>query len=111
MLADGGFSDFQILKGVWLGRAFFSFHMGDAISVCPFYFSRADITPSEYVPFWWAFYPPPTDKLRRVYHLGYRDALTWLQLHGQIPYGGSPPPPPPVRCSRNAYVCIGTCMQ
>lgn len=61
--------------------------MSDAISVCPFYFSRADITPSEYVPFWWAFYPPPTEKLRKVYHLGYRDALTWLAENNQIPYG------------------------
>ena len=37
------------MQGMFLGRAFFSFHLGDAISVCPFYASRADITPSEFV--------------------------------------------------------------
>lgn len=75
-------------QGMFLGRSFFSFHMGDAISVCPFYCSRADIAPSEYVPIHWAFYPPKDpEQLRRVYDLGYRDTLTWLKKHGQIPYG------------------------
>ena len=76
---------------MFLGRSFFSFHMGDAISVCPFYCSRADIAPSEYVPLHWAFYPPKDpEQLRRVYDLGYRDTLTWLKKHGQIPYGAQP---------------------
>ena len=79
-------------QGMFLGRSFFSFHMGDAISVCPFYCSRADIAPSEYVPLHWAFYPPKDpEQLRRVYDLGYRDTLNWLKKHGQIPYGAQLP--------------------
>ena len=74
--------------------------MGDAISVCPFYFSRADITPSEYVPFWWAFFPPPREKLRKVYELGYRDALNWLKEHQQVPLGELP------LCQPWHYLCI-----
>ena len=62
-------------------------HMEDAITVCPFYVSRADIKPSQYIPMWWALYPPEPSELDRVYHLGYKDALNWLNANGRIPYG------------------------
>lgn len=32
-------------------------------------------------------YPPVPAKLREVYELGYRDALSWLAKNGRIPYG------------------------
>ena len=99
---------------MFLGRSFFSFHMGDAISVCPFYFSRADITPSEYVPLHWAFYPPKDpEQLRRVYDLGYRDTLTWLKKNGQIPYGAHglcklPPFSPECLLLPGHHLCTGS---
>ncbi|KAK9806909.1 hypothetical protein WJX72_007180 [[Myrmecia] bisecta] len=80
---DGGVSDFQLIKGMLLGRSFFSLHTEDAVSVCPFYTSRADIKPSEYVPMWWALYPPSPDKLKHVYELGYKDAKAWIRAHGR----------------------------
>ncbi|KAK9819058.1 hypothetical protein WJX81_001935 [Elliptochloris bilobata] len=88
---DGGYSDFQLIKGALLGRSFFSFHkMEDAVSVTPFYMSRADIKPSKYIPFWWCVLPPAPDKLRGLYKLGYRDAVMWLSQNSRIPYGVMP---------------------
>eukprot|EP00884_Botryococcus_braunii_P000258 jgi/Botrbrau1/10232/Bobra.0362s0021.1 len=84
---DGCISDFQLLKGVFLGRSFFTLHMQDAISVSPFYMSRADIKPSRFVPPWWCALPPRPERLQELYDLGYRDCLTWLQKNGRIPYG------------------------
>ena len=69
----------------------------DAVSVCPFYFSRADLAPSRFVPPWWSALPPPPAKLRAVCDLGYRDAARWLHAAGRLPTEltpeqvGSPP--------------------
>jgi len=38
----------------------------------PFWFSRADIRPSQYVPFWWALYPPRVEDFEWVFELGVR---------------------------------------
>ena len=38
-------------------------------SVCPFYSSRADIVPSQYVNPTWAAYPPEPEKLGELYEL------------------------------------------
>lgn len=67
------------------------------MSVCPFYFSRADLAPSRFVPPWWSALPPPPAKLRAVCDLGYRDAARWLHAAGRLPTEltpeqvGSPP--------------------
>eukprot|EP00891_Asterochloris_glomerata_P002948 jgi/Astpho2/2948/fgenesh1_pg.00050_%23_180_t len=84
---DGCFSDFDLIKGVLAGRRFLTMHNEQGISVCPFTMSRADITPSHWIPPWWAAYPPAPEKLREVYQLGYRDAVTWLQTNGHLNLG------------------------
>ena len=90
---DGAVSDIKLLRGVLLGRRFTSLHQDDAVSVCPFYFARADVTPSRFVPPWWSAVPPPPAKLRALFDLGYRDAVRWLAAAGRLP---SEPPPGPV---------------
>ena len=37
-----------------VGGNFLTMHNEDAISVCPFYMSRADIKPSRWIPPWYA---------------------------------------------------------
>jgi len=59
------------------------------ISVTPFWFSRADIKPSQYIPLWWALYPPRVEDFEWVYHLGCHDGKVWSMqqqesLDGQI---------------------------
>eukprot|EP00960_Hanusia_phi_P054323 762619-Hanusia_phi.AAC.2 len=53
------------------------------ITVTPFWFSRADIKPSQYVPIWWALYPPRVEDFEWVYHLGYQDGMKWSMQHIQ----------------------------
>jgi hypothetical protein len=88
---DGVYTDSQLVSSILLGRSFFTLHLEDAISVCPFYSSRADIVPSRYVPPTWAAYPPEPEKLGELYELGYRDALAWLLKNGKVPYGVANP--------------------
>ena len=40
-------------------------------AVCPFYSSRADIRPSEYVNPLWAVLPPDDQQLDKLFQLGY----------------------------------------
>ena len=40
------------LQGVLAGRRFLTMHNEQGISVCPFTMSRADITPSRWIPPW-----------------------------------------------------------
>eukprot|EP00193_Tetraselmis_chui_P018768 CAMPEP_0177774544 /NCGR_PEP_ID=MMETSP0491_2-20121128/13567_1 /TAXON_ID=63592 /ORGANISM="Tetraselmis chuii, Strain PLY429" /LENGTH=445 /DNA_ID=CAMNT_0019292937 /DNA_START=111 /DNA_END=1448 /DNA_ORIENTATION=+ len=75
---DGGVSDFQLIRALLLGSSYFTYHDDASVTVCPFYCSRADIRPSEYVPVWWAFFPPSPEDLWRVYELGQRDAMAWV---------------------------------
>lgn len=84
---DGVYTDSQLISSILLGRSFFTLHAEDAISVCPFYSSRADIRPSRYVNPMWAVYPPPSDQLADLYELGYKDALEWLLQNGKVPLG------------------------
>ncbi|KAL0051560.1 hypothetical protein WJX82_009808 [Trebouxia sp. C0006] len=81
---DGAFSDFQILKAMLVGGNFLTMHNEDAISVCPFYMSRADIKPSKWIPPWWAAYPPTPDKLDMLFALGFTDTLTWLKDNDKL---------------------------
>jgi hypothetical protein len=68
---DGGLSDFQPIVD------------SATVTVSPFYFSRADIKPSRYVPLWWALLPPnDDDTIDWLYHLGWTDGLSWLQKQG-----------------------------
>lgn len=71
---DGGLSCFQPLVQ---GKK--------NVTVSPFYFSRADIKPSKYLPVWWAIYPPRVEDFEWVFDLGYNDAHEWIerQLVGQ----------------------------
>ena len=59
----------------------------DAVSVSPFYMSRADIKPSRYIPPWWAAIPPEPEKLKDVFELGYQDAVAWLQRNRHQRFG------------------------
>ena len=68
LLIDGGLGDFQPI------------HNELTVTVNPFYFSRADIKPSRYVPAWWALLPPSDpDTIDWLYDLGYCDGLKWLK--------------------------------
>lgn len=68
---DGGLSDFQPIID------------SSTVTVSPFYFSRADIKPSRYVPLWWGLLPPnDNDTIDWVYHLGWSDGLKWLEMQG-----------------------------
>lgn len=68
---DGGLSDFQPIVD------------SHTVTVSPFYFSRADIKPSRYVPLWWALLPPnDPSTIDWIYNLGWEDGLSWLKEHG-----------------------------
>lgn len=83
---DGAVSDIGLLKGFFLGRRFTSLHRVEgAVSVSPFYASRADIAPSAFVPPWWGAYPPRPSDLRWLFELGRRDAMAWLDGAGKLP--------------------------
>ncbi len=58
----------SVLQAWFLGSSFVSFHNNaGVVSVCPFYFSRADIKPSRYIPWWWSVYPPEPSKLKKLF--------------------------------------------
>ena len=68
---DGGLSDFQPIID------------DQTVTVSPFYFSRADIKPSRYVPLWWGLLPPnDANTIDWLYHLGWIDGLSWLETRG-----------------------------
>ena len=64
---DGGFTDVALIRAILLGTKFCKFHNGPVTSVCPFYWSRADIRPSRFVNPLWAIFPPPREKLMALY--------------------------------------------
>eukprot|EP01134_Creolimax_fragrantissima_P001855 CFRG1855T1 len=70
LVADGGISDFQPLLDE------------HTITISPFYFHRADIKPSQYVPVWWAAYPPSELEFERLFRLGYDDTVAWMTANG-----------------------------
>ena len=55
-----------------------------AVRVTPFWFSRADIRPSQYIPLWWALYPPRRQDFEWVFELGYRDGSDWVRRHAAV---------------------------
>ncbi|DAZ94136.1 TPA: hypothetical protein N0F65_010380 [Lagenidium giganteum] len=67
---DGGVLDFQPVFDE------------NTITVNPFYCARADITPSRYVPMWWAVYPPSQRDVEWLFDLGYEDGLNWIVKSG-----------------------------
>lgn len=64
---DGGVTDLDLIKAILLGTKFCKFHNGQVTSVCPFYWSRADIRPSQFVNPLWALFPPPRENLMSLY--------------------------------------------
>lgn len=54
----------------------------ETIRISPFYCTDADIRPSQYVPIWWAVYPPSQDDVRWLFDLGYEDGLAWISRSG-----------------------------
>jgi hypothetical protein len=84
LVYDGAISD-------WLGNNSFltcpEGHMATnsaAVRVTPFWFSRSDIRPSQYIPLWWALYPPRRSDFEWVFDLGYRDGVDWVQRHAAV---------------------------
>ncbi|KAJ1490206.1 acyl transferase/acyl hydrolase/lysophospholipase [Baffinella frigidus] len=71
LMYDGGISDW-VRNGLFRGPSGHGISHGRAISINPFWFSRADIRPSQYVPFWWALYPPRVEDFEWVFELGVR---------------------------------------
>ena len=74
------------LNGSWVvdgGLTAFQPSLGEGtITVSPFYWAKADIIPSEYIPMIWAIYPPKPDNVKKLYALGYRDAKRWWYERG-----------------------------
>jgi hypothetical protein len=68
---DGGFTDLDLIKAFLLGTKFCKFHNGSVTSVCPFYWSRADIRPSRFVNPIWALFPPPRENLMSLYRFAF----------------------------------------
>eukprot|EP00123_Amoebidium_parasiticum_P013882 comp22207_c0_seq1/m.32670 comp22207_c0_seq1/g.32670 ORF comp22207_c0_seq1/g.32670 comp22207_c0_seq1/m.32670 type:complete len:444 (-) comp22207_c0_seq1:813-2144(-) len=77
---DGGLADFQPLIDE------------NTITVSPFYFHRADIKPSQYVPAQWAAYPGTREEFERLFQLGYDDAEAWLAANGVMAPASYRPP-------------------
>nr|CCA22495.1 patatinlike phospholipase putative [Albugo laibachii Nc14] len=59
----------------------------NTIRISPFYCTDADIRPSQYVPIWWAVYPPSQDDVRWLFDLGYADGLAWISRSGMSKEG------------------------
>ncbi|OQR87288.1 patatin-like phospholipase [Achlya hypogyna] len=84
---DGGIFDFQPVVDA------------STITVSPFYCTTADIKPSQYVPMWWAVYPPAPESIQWLYELGQRDAIAWAKAKGLT----TRTVVPPVRWGAHSY--------
>ncbi|KAF0694933.1 Aste57867_14212 [Aphanomyces stellatus] len=78
---DGGLFDFQPVLD------------DTTVTVSPFYCVNADIKPSQYVPMWWALYPPEPERIEWMYELGKSDAYAWAQRRGLTTKTHVPPKP------------------
>ncbi|CAK4085542.1 unnamed protein product [Aphanomyces euteiches] len=78
---DGGLFDFQPVLDE------------NTITISPFYCTQADIKPSQYVPMWWAIYPPEPDRVAWLYQLGKNDAYMWALKQGYTTKTHIPPSP------------------
>lgn len=67
LAVDGGLTDLALVRALLLGTKFCKFHNDEVTSVCPLYWSRADIRPSIFVNPLWAVFPPPREKLMTLY--------------------------------------------
>lgn len=74
-----------------LGRKFCSFHNGAAVSVCPFYCSRADIRPSRFINPLWALFPPPKEQLLSLYQYA-RPSPAFISAMARVPVLRIPSP-------------------
>ena len=72
-VCDGGLTTFQPRR-----------HEARTITVTPFYFRRASISPSRELRPWRALYPPRGDILLAYFDHGYNDALAFLAKSGHI---------------------------
>ena len=45
-------------------------HDSETVTVSAFYCADADIRPSQYVPLWWALYPPRKEEFEWLFNLG-----------------------------------------
>ncbi|KNC78949.1 hypothetical protein SARC_08639 [Sphaeroforma arctica JP610] len=70
LVIDGGIADFQPLVD------------DNSITINPLYFHNADIRPSQYVPVWWAAFPPTKEEYDRLFTLGYTDTIAWMNANG-----------------------------
>ncbi|KDO23754.1 hypothetical protein SPRG_10531 [Saprolegnia parasitica CBS 223.65] len=84
---DGGIFDFQPVVDE------------TTVTVSPFYCTQADIKPSQYVPMWWAVYPPAPESIQWLYELGKADAYAWAKKKGFTTRAVVPP----VRWGAHAY--------
>lgn len=79
---DGMFSELQLIKG-WARDGTFCLTHQDVcrrtVTISAWYWSRADIRPSTFLPIFWAWLAPPPDALRACFDLGYADAQAWVE--------------------------------
>lgn len=73
-VCDGGVRAFQPRKG-----------QPNTLTVSPFYFTSADIHPSQAVPVWWGLMPPRREEHEELFYIGYNDCIEYLVTAGLVP--------------------------
>jgi hypothetical protein len=81
-IVDGGLLDFQPVLDE------------HTVTISPFYCMHADIKPSQYVPLWWAVYPPGPEQIEWLYNLGKHDAYVFAKNSGYAAEVTLVPPKP-----------------
>jgi hypothetical protein len=79
---DGGLMDFQPVLDE------------HTVTISPLYCMQADIKPSQYVPLWWAVYPPEPEQIEWLYNLGKHDAYVFARKLGYAAEVTLVPPKP-----------------
>ena len=63
-------------------------HGSNTLTVSAFYCANADIRPSQYVPIWWALYPPRKEEFEWLFNLGTKHPMIgdlmrrWVKVVG-----------------------------
>ena len=57
----------------------FLVHGSNTLTVSAFYCANADIRPSQYVPIWWALYPPRKEEFEWLFNLGTKKSMIGTQ--------------------------------
>mmetsp|Transcript_6365 Transcript_6365/g.16061 ORF Transcript_6365/g.16061 Transcript_6365/m.16061 type:complete len:465 (+) Transcript_6365:155-1549(+) len=79
LVYDGALSDW-IKSGLFHGPNDQAAEQDEpTITITPFWFSRSDIRPSQYIPLWWAVYPPKVEDFEWIFDLGYKDTGDWVR--------------------------------